>query len=183
MLTPVSTVTADLITGRQVVRDRGDATHAILESINIPSISKPIMRDGMALVDGGIINNVPSDILPERGADLVVGVDIATQMSERFGKNTPGMNGRKMKVPSQLQTMMRVNDIQGHQITSLRTKSTDQMIVVDTSMFDFADFSSAREMSQAGEEAAAKAMGQFKQILKTQLESQSVDGQRFVCEL
>ena len=183
MLTPVSTVAADLITGRQVVRDRGDATHAILESINIPSISKPIMRDGMALVDGGIINNVPSDILPERGADLVVGVDIATQMSERFGKNTPGMNGRKMKVPSQLQTMMRVNDIQGHQITSLRTKSTDQMIVVDTSMFDFADFSSAREMSQAGEEAAAKAMGQFKQILKTQLESQSVDGQRFVCEL
>ena len=137
MLTPVSTVAADLITGRQVVRDRGDATHAILESINIPSISKPIMRDGMALVDGGIINNVPSDILPERGADLVVGVDISTQMAQRFGKNTPDMNGRKLRAPSQLQTLMRVNDIQGHQITSLRTRSVDQLIVVDTSMFDF----------------------------------------------
>ena len=183
MLTPVSTVAADLITGRQVVRDRGDATHAILESINIPSISKPIMRDGMALVDGGIINNVPSDILPERGADLVVGVNIATQMAQRFGKNTPDMNGRKMRAPSQLQTLMRVNDIQGHQITSLRTKSVDQLIVVDTSMFDFADFSSAREMSIAGEEAAAMAMDEFKQMLKAQVESQSADGQRFVCEL
>jgi len=183
LLTPVSTVTADLITGRQVIRDRGDATHAILESINLPSISKPIMRDGMALVDGGVINNIPADILPERGADLVVGVDIATQMSQRFGKNTPDMNGRKMKAPSQLQTMMRVNDIQGHQITSLRTKSIDQLIVVDTSMFDFADFSSAREMSIAGEEAAAMAMGQFKQMLESQIESQSADGQRFVCEL
>ena len=183
LLTPVSTVTADLITGRQVVRDRGDAIHAILESINLPSISKPIMRDGMALVDGGIINNIPSDILPERGADLVVGVDISTQMSQRFGKNTPGMNGQKMRAPSQLHTMMRANEIQDYQITSLRTKSIDQMIVVDTSMFDFADFTSAREMSMAGEEAAGQAMDQFKQILKDQVESQSADGQRFVCDI
>jgi len=93
------------------------------------------------------------------------------------------MNGRKMKAPSQLHTMMRVNDIQGHQITSLRTKSIDQLIVVDTSMFEFADFSSAREMSIAGEKAAEMAMGQFKKMLKSQIESQSADGQRFVCEL
>ena len=183
MLIPVSTVAADLITGRQVIRDRGDATQAILESINLPSISKPIMRDGMALVDGGIINNIPADILPERGADLVVGVDIATQMALRFGKNTPDMNGQKMRAPSQLHTLMRANEIQNYQITSLRTKSIDQMIVVDTSMFDFADFSSAREMSIAGEEAAAKAMGQFKQMMEQQIESQSADGQRFVCDI
>jgi len=183
LLTPVSTVAADLITGRQVVRDRGDATQAILESINLPSISKPIMRDGMALVDGGIVNNIPSDILPERGADLVVGVDIATQMAQRFGKNTPNMNRQKMRAPSQLHTLMRATEIQNYQITSLRTKSIDQMIVVDTSMFDFADFTSAREMSIAGEEAAAAAMGQFKHMLKAQIESQSADGQRFVCDI
>ena len=59
----------------------------------------------------------------------------------------------------------------------------DQMIVVDTSMFGFADFTSAREMSLAGEEAAAMAMDQFKQILKDQVESQSADGQRFVCDI
>ena len=182
-LTPVSTVAADLITGRQVIRDRGDATHAILESINLPTISKPIMRDGMALVDGGIINNIPADILPERGADLVVGVDIATQMSHRFGKNTPNMNAKKMQAPSQLHTMMRANEIQDHQITSLRTKSIDQLIVVDTSEFDFADFTSAREMSLKGEEAAGEAMEQFKQMIERQKESHTSDGQRFVCDI
>ena len=181
LLTPVSTVAADLITGRQVVRDRGDATHAILESINLPSISKPIMRDGMALVDGGILNNIPSDILPERGADLVVGVDIATQMVYQFGKNTPGMNMEQMKAPGQLNTIMRSSEVQSHQITALRTKTVDQMISVDTSMFDFADFSSAREMSVVGEEAAGMAMEQFKAMLKQQSESQAVQGQRFVC--
>ena len=166
-----------------MIRDRGDAVHAILESINLPSISKPIMRDGMALVDGGIVNNIPTDILPERGAEFVVGVDIATQMALRFGKNTPNMGKQKMRAPSQLQTLMRAREIQNYQITSLRTKSVDQMIVVDTSMFEFADFSSAREMSIAGGEAAAAAMGQFKQLLKDRIESQSADGQRFVCDI
>ena len=183
LLTPVSTVTADLISGRQVVRDRGDATQAILESINLPSISKPIMRDGMALVDGGIINNVPADILPERGADLVVGVDIATQMSQRFGKNTADMNRDMMRAPSQMHTIMRANEVQDHQITALRTKTVDQMIVVDTSKFDFADFTRAREMSLAGEQAALMAMGQFKQMIRQRNELQSSEGPRFVCNL
>ena len=182
LLTPVSTVSADLITGRQVIRDRGDATHAILESINLPSISRPILRDGMALVDGGIINNIPSDVLPERGADLVVGVDIATQMAHRFGKNTPGMSTDQMKAPGQLHTMLRSHEVQDYQITALRTKTVDQMVSVDTSMFDFADFTSAREMSLAGEEAAGMVMDQFKLMLK-QRESQSDAGQRFVCDV
>jgi len=183
LLTPAVTVAADLITGRQVVRERGDATHAILESINIPSIAKPILRDGMALVDGGIINNIPSDILPVRGVDLVVGVDIAPQIAHQFGKNTPGTNMNQMKTPSQLQTMMRSAEVQGYQITALRTKTVDQMIRVDTSMFDFADFTSAREMSVAGEEAANMVMDQFKQLLQNQIDSQSEEGHRFVCDI
>ena len=93
------------------------------------------------------------------------------------------MNSHKMRAPGQLQTVLRASEIQNYQITSLRTKSVDQMIVVDTSMFDFADFSSAREMSIAGEEAAAAAMGRFKQLLKDQIESQSAAGQRFVCDI
>ena len=75
------------------------------------------------------------------------------------------------------------NDVTADQITSLRTKTVDQMIVVDTSSFEFADFTSAREMSLAGEEAAERAMEQFKQMLKQRSESQSDEGHRFVCEL
>ena len=174
LLTPVSTVAADLITGRQVVRDTGDATHAILESINLPNIAKPIMRGGMALVDGGIVNNIPSDILPERGADIVLGVDISTKIAMRFGKNTPEMIPEKMSAPSQWQTIMRSNEVRDFQITALRTRTVDQMIAVDTSMFDYTDFTSAREMSDAGELAVSLAMPQFKQLLKEQKESESV---------
>ena len=50
---PFHAVTVDLVQVRTVVRRQGDAVHAILESINLPIVSKPILRDGMALVDGG----------------------------------------------------------------------------------------------------------------------------------
>ena len=159
----------------------GDATHAILESINLPNISKPIFRDGMALVDGGIVNNIPSDILAERGADLVLGVDISTQIAHRYGKNTPGTPTDRMRTPSQLQTIMRASEVQDHQITALRTRTVDQMIVVDTSMFDFADFTSAREMSDAGYHAASNALGDFDRMLKDQKASEAAAGERFVC--
>ena len=181
LLTPVSTVAADLITGQQIVRDRGDAVHAILESINLPHISKPIIRNGMALVDGGIVNNIPSDILAERGADLVLGVDITTQIAHRFGKNTPETPAGRLRAPSQLQTIMRSNEVRDHQITALRTRTVDQMIVVDTSMFDFADFTSARELSDAGYAAAKLEIEKFNRLLEQQKASESGASERFVC--
>ena len=178
---PLSTVAVDLVSGRQVVRDRGDAVNAVLESINLPTISRPILRDSMALVDGGIFNNVPADLLPDRGADLVVGIDIAAKLSQRFAGNTPGTETHKMRRPGQFETIMPANEVQDHEITALRTKAMDLMISVDTSAFDFADFSKARELAEAGEHAAEQAIPQLKQLLAEQKQSESVSSARFVC--
>ena len=60
---PIKSVTVDLVSGKQVVRDQGDAVNAILESINLPVFSQPICRDGQALIDGGLVNNIPADVL------------------------------------------------------------------------------------------------------------------------
>lgn len=178
---PLSTVAVDLVSGQQIVRDQGDAVNAVLESINLPSISPPILRDSMALVDGGIFNNVPADLLPERGADLVVGIDIAAKLSQRFAGNTPETPTHKMRAPGQLETIMRANEVQDHEITALRTKAVDLMISVDTSAFDFADFTKARELAEAGEQAAEQVLPQLKQLLVEQKESESVNASRFVC--
>ncbi|GAA5504653.1 patatin-like phospholipase family protein [Novipirellula caenicola] len=180
---PLSTVAVDLISGRQVIRDRGDAVDAVLESINLPKISRPILRDGMALVDGGIFNNVPADLLLDRGADLVVGVDVAAKLTPQFAGNTPSTPTEQMRRPGRLETLMRVNEVQDHEITALRTKSVDLMIAVDTSAFDFADFTQARQLAAIGEIAAEKMVPQFRQLLAEQKESESVGASRFTCEL
>ena len=61
MPVPFAAVAADLVTGREVVLDRGGLYDAIRASISIPSVLRPVHRDGMVLVDGGMVNPVPYD--------------------------------------------------------------------------------------------------------------------------
>ena len=178
---PLSTVAADLISGRQVVRDRGDVVNAVLESINLPAIARPILRDGMALVDGGILNNVPAAILPERGADLVIGIDVAAKLAHRFAGNTPATQFHQMRRPGVLETILRANEVQDHHINTLQTRGVDLLISVDTSAFEFADFTKATELAEAGERAAEQALPKLKQLLAEQKNSESVTSARFVC--
>ena len=86
---PFRAITVDLVQARTVVRQEGDAVRAILESINLPVVSRPILRDGMALVDGGVLNNLPADVLAENGDDFVVGVDVSSHVCSEFAGNHP----------------------------------------------------------------------------------------------
>ncbi|HEY2838684.1 MAG TPA: cyclic nucleotide-binding and patatin-like phospholipase domain-containing protein [Pirellulales bacterium] len=162
---PLSTVAVDLITGRQVIRDRGDAIHAVLESINVPGVSRPILRDGMALVDGGVLNNLPADVLVDRGASFVVGIDVATRMPMKFGGNQPGTPMEQMRRGGALETLFRVNEVQAYGVTAMRHSAVDLMITPDTSAFEFADFCRARELADAGEAAAEAAIPELKRML------------------
>ena len=62
---------------------------ALLESINLPFISRPICRDGTALVDGGILNVLPADVLVSQDANIVIAVDVSTSLLPEFAGNRP----------------------------------------------------------------------------------------------
>src|SRR5262249_5458662 len=87
---PFAAVTVDLVTGREVIRDSGDAVHAILESINVPGVALPIVRGDQALTDGGVRNNLPTDVLVAKGVGFVVGVDVSRRIRAEFAGLTPG---------------------------------------------------------------------------------------------
>lgn len=162
---PLSVVTVDLITGTPVVSDRGDAVGRLMESINLPGVALPILRDGMALVDGGILNNLPADVLPERGANLVIGVDVMAKLSRRFGRNRPGMSTAAMRVPGTIETLLRVNEVQDCALGTMRSRAVDLLIAPDTSRFDFANFSRSQQLADVGEAAAEEAIPQIKQLV------------------
>jgi predicted acylesterase/phospholipase RssA/CRP-like cAMP-binding protein len=164
---PFFTVACDLVSGQAIVRDRGDAIHAVLESINFPPVARPILRDGMALIDGGVLNNVPADILPQQGADLIVGVDVTARLRQRFARNTPSTSTEQMRRPGLIETLWRVTEVQDFNISNLRTGSlVDLMICPDTSGFDFVDFSQGIPLAEVGEAAAEEAIPQLRQMLE-----------------
>ena len=133
-------VTVDLVQVRTVVRQQGDAVHAILESINLPIVARPILRDGMALVDGGVLNNLPADVLAESGVDFVVGVDVSSRVRSEFAGNRPDMPTVKMKHASALDTLFRIFESQAHNMGKLRNRAVDFWIKPDTSSFGLAAF-------------------------------------------
>jgi predicted acylesterase/phospholipase RssA len=67
---PTSLVTVDLVTGQERIRRSGDVVSSVMESINHPIFGKPILRGNEALVDGGVLANVPSHCLRRQGAAL-----------------------------------------------------------------------------------------------------------------
>lgn len=167
MRIPLMTVAVDLVTGREIVRDSGDAVNVVLESINLPLVSRPILRDGMALIDGGILNNLPVDVLLERGADMIVAVDVVSQLEQRFGPITPHAPPSKMRHPGLIATYLRVNEVQDYGITALRTPAADMVIMPDTAQFDWSDFGRSRALADVGETAGEQALPQLKELLAT----------------
>ena len=160
---PFHSVTADLVTTHEIIRQTGDAVHAILESINLPGMSVPINRDGMSLVDGGILNNLPADVLTSRGADLVVGVSVSRKLRSEFAGNSPSMPTARMRKAGTLETLYRVFETQGHSLDGMHTRSVDVLIEPDTSPFSFVEFTRAAEMAVAGEAATEIVLASLKQ--------------------
>jgi NTE family protein len=158
-------ITVDLIQGRTVIRDTGDAVDAILESINLPVIAQPINRNGQSLVDGGVINNVPADVLVSKGCNFVIAVNVTAKMEHEFVGNRSNTPTNKMRRPSMLQTVMRSYVVQSSNIRDIGTSPADVMIEPDLRKFPLTAFTQAREMAVIGMNATLESMPEIKQSL------------------
>jgi len=74
---PYCAVATDLKAGREVVFDKGSLFEAIRASISLPSFYEPVQRDGMILIDGGVINPIPLNRVQRLAGDILVGVDVS----------------------------------------------------------------------------------------------------------
>ena len=69
-------VAVDAASGKEVVFHSGRLDTAMRASMSIPGAFRPIRKDSMLLIDGGILNNYPVDVARQMGADIVIGVDV-----------------------------------------------------------------------------------------------------------
>ena len=68
-------VACDLKTGKQYLFDSGKFSIATKTSSTIPGLYAPYEKDGMMLIDGGVVNNNPTDVAYQLGANYVIDVD------------------------------------------------------------------------------------------------------------
>ena len=161
---PCLSVTVDLVGGNSVVRERGNATHAVLESINLPVLSVPIRRNGQALIDGGLVNNIPADVLVSMGCNFVIAVSVTAKLEKRFcdiTADTPIPH----KKPSVIQTLLRSLQVQNHNLNALGVQPADVMIAPDVTGFELTAFMRAKELAAIGEKAALEQVPKIRQLL------------------
>ncbi|MDX1555193.1 MAG: patatin-like phospholipase family protein, partial [Xanthomonadales bacterium] len=75
---PYRAVAADIVTGQMVVMDHGDVSLAMRASMSVPGVFDPVHWDEHLLVDGGIVRNLPVDVVRDMGADVVIAVNVGT---------------------------------------------------------------------------------------------------------
>jgi predicted acylesterase/phospholipase RssA/CRP-like cAMP-binding protein len=162
---PCFAVSVDLVGGQSVIRDRGDAVHAILESINLPVLSPPICRNGQALVDGGLVDNIPADVLAGQGCNLVIAVSVTARIEKQFRDNKPDTPTPRMRAPSVLQTLLRSLEVQNHNLNAIGVQPAEVTIEPDVTGFDLSEFMRAQELAATGEQAALGQIPRIKRLL------------------
>jgi NTE family protein len=77
---PFGCVATDLVNGREIWLREGSVLAAVRASIAVPGLFAPVRRDGRLLVDGGLVNPVPVSLCRALGADIVIAVDLGSDI-------------------------------------------------------------------------------------------------------
>ena len=77
-------ISVNLTTTEMVVHDRGPVWEAVRASVSLPGILPPFVRGSHLLVDGGVINNLPGDVMRQRGGGSVIAVNVSAADDLRF---------------------------------------------------------------------------------------------------
>lgn len=79
---PLRVVATDMLEGKAVIIKDGPLTTALRATMAIPGVFTLVERDGKVLGDGGLVNNIPTDVAKQMGADIVIAVDIGTPLAK-----------------------------------------------------------------------------------------------------
>lgn len=153
---PFGAVATSLRTGAEVWLRRGSTLDAVRASISLPGIFAPVTQEGAPLVDGGLVNPVPVSLARAMGADVVIAVDLGSDiLGRRFrAADEPAV----LSLVDVLSTCM---DIVQVRIARSRLAGEPPEVVIAPRLghLRLLDFHRAEEAIEEGREAVRRAAG------------------------
>ncbi len=74
---PFRCVATDLVSGKEVVFSSGSISTALRSTMSLPGVFSPVKGKDKIYIDGGLLNNLPTDVVRKMGADFVIGVHLS----------------------------------------------------------------------------------------------------------
>ena len=177
---PYCAVATDMKAGREVIFSKGSLFEAIRASISLPSFYEPVQRDGMILIDGGVINPIPLNRVRRQPGDMLVGIDVSghdykTQWEEMHRLTEWQKNDKSLKakildklIPDNIEfnyyTMLsRASSLMIRQNSILMAKLMKPDMLVDIQMTRYGsfDFDKSEKLIAIGRQKTALAISKY----------------------
>ena len=160
---PFRCVAVDLKSFQEVVLSSGSLPQAMRASMAIPGVFKPVEMDSMLLVDGGLLNNLPVDVVREMGAEKVIAIDLTQNKHENRKQKKETNKNKGNRLANLLSWVMERPDLEKYKENS---NQADVYINPDLKGFSAADFKPKKiaQMIERGEKAGKAALKELKEI-------------------
>src|SRR5262249_54444803 len=135
---PYRCVATDLVSGKEVVFADGSLPEAMRASMSIPGVFRPIRNGDQVLVDGGLVGNLPTDVVRKMGADIVIAVhlEIASVKADEI-QSFLSVLGRSIDV------VIRENELRG-------LAGADLVVKVDLHDFTSMEYEKSKAIIEKG---------------------------------
>ncbi|AXT57081.1 patatin [Aquimarina sp. AD1] len=153
---PFFCMSTDIATGKQVLLDKGYLPEAVSASGALPSIFSPIELNGVLMTDGGVANNYPIKEIREKGAEIVIGIDVQDSLIPRDQLNSA------TNIMLQISNFRTINDMKS------KMPETDIYIKPSISEFSLISFDQADKIIANGEKAAFASYEKLREIKRLQ---------------
>ncbi|HSW64748.1 MAG TPA: patatin-like phospholipase family protein [Dissulfurispiraceae bacterium] len=150
--TPFYAVTTNVSTGEEVVFTQGNAGMAVRASSAIPGVFRPVRINGRAYVDGGVVSPVAVEAARRFGADIVIAVDISSDLDIRVPVGT-------------IDTILQSVNIMYTKIAASQLARADVIVRPKVGHIGSAEFDKRHEAILEGERAANEALPQINAIV------------------
>jgi NTE family protein len=140
---PYRCVATDFIAAKPLVLKDGSLASAMRATMSIPGVFPPVEREGTLLVDGALLNNIPTDVIKELKPDVIIAIDVGTQLSNY--QNIVSLAG----ILQQSITVMTIDNDRRN------LRLADIIIAPELGELSVLDFSSIDKVADLGYQAAA----------------------------
>jgi NTE family protein len=166
---PFACTATDIMTGEEIIINKGPVLEAVRASISVPIIFSALKYNGRFLVDGGLVDQVPVDVVKDMEPDITIGVNVTPRISntrkriyidEAVSYKTP-----TEKEPNMYTIMMNYMSIMNSQAADASLKRADIVIEPRLAGITFTDFKKAEQCILEGEFAGIDALLGIKKLL------------------
>jgi NTE family protein len=181
LLMPCTTVATDIESGERISIGDGLLTTAFRASASVPMVFAPVKVGERSLVDGGVSDPVPAEVVNLMGADLCIAVNVVPPL-KRGVENAVSklvraanrlnpmsyLNG-SAGMPNMFDIIMNAMQILQYELGNFKAISADVLINPDLSDFTWVEYYRSAELIQRGVEAAERAMPAIQRALDQKL--------------